>query len=313
MTLFYKIIAALLAVFIFTPSGEIASYSPIDKENLITSFTVISDGHMEANDSQKHNNYGEGFCDMASAEVMSRALVMVGDNTMNGQIAEESMLYGLLNKYNKIENVLMAAGNHDICPGDHNTGDYDKLKKRFINFNNVFLDNKIDNLYHSQIIDGYHFIILSSDCDAGIQQYISSEQFDWLEKELKSASESGKPVFLFSHWPIDGIFSDVWAEGHVGEQSSDLQNLLSKYDNRIFFFTGHLHMGLFENDYGIKEEGNITYINIPSFGSVNEDGDADVQDTGIGIQVEVYENEVAVRFRNFVKHEWTGYEYNFAV
>lgn len=305
-------IAAILAFFIFSPSGDIAPYAPLDKDNLQISFTVISDGHLEGNEGQKHDNYGEGFCDMASAEVMSDALVMVGDNTMNGQAVETSMLYGLMRKYNKIENVLMAVGNHDICPGEHNTGDYDKLKQRFIDYNNAFLDHQIENLYHSQVIDGYHFIILSSDCDAGIQQYLSPEQLEWLDAELQSAAESGKPVFLFSHWPLNDVFPDVWAEGHVGEQSDELHALLTKYENRIFYFTGHLHMGLFENGYGIKEDGQITYINVPSFGSDNTDGDADVQDTGLGLQVEVYENEVVVRVRNFVQHEWTDYEYRFA-
>lgn len=308
-----KIVSSVLAVFIFSSSGDIAAYAPMDKENLKTSFTVISDGHLEGNNSQKHKNYGEAFCDMAGAEVVSKALILCGDNTMNGQAAETAMLYGLLDKYNQVENVLMAVGNHDICPGKHNTGDYDKLKKRFIDYNNAFLNHKIENLYHSQVIDGYHFIILSSDCDAGIQQYISPEQFEWLDSELQSAAESGNPVFLFSHWPLNDVFADVWQDGHVGEQSEALHQLLTKYDNRIFFFTGHLHMGIFNDGYGIKEDGKITYINVPSFGSDNTDGDADVQDTGMGMQVEVYDTQLVIRVRNFVQHEWTDYEYRFAV
>lgn len=308
-----RTVSAILAFFIFSSSGEIATYYPIDNKNLRLNFTVISDGHLEGNNSQKHKNYGEAFCDMASAKHMSDALILCGDNTMNGQAVETAMLYGLMDKYNQVENVLMAVGNHDICPNAHNTGDYDKLKERFVDYNNAFLNHKIDNLYHSQVIEGYHFIVLASDCDAGIQQYISPEQFAWLENELQSSEESGKPVFLFSHWPLNDVFSDVWQDGHVGEQSDELYKLLTKYDNRIFFFTGHLHMGLFENDYGINEDGQITYINVPSFGSENDDGDADVQDTGMGMQVEAYDTEIAVRVRNFVEHEWTDYEYHFDV
>ena len=311
MSVIYKILSAILALFIFSSSGEIASYSPIDEDNLKMSFTVISDGHMEGNEPQKHKNYGEGFCDMASAEVLSRALIMVGDNTMNSQVAEQAMLYGLMNKYNKIENVLMAAGNHDICPGKHNTGDYETLKERFITFNNAFLDNQIEKLYYSKVIDGYHFIVLASDADAGIQQYISPEQFEWLDAELKAAAESGNPVFLFSHWPLNDVFEGVWDEGHVGEQSDELKEMLKKYDNRIFFFTGHLHMGIFDNDFGIKDDGDITYINVPSFGSENDEVEADHQETGMGYQVEVYEDELVVRVRNFVSHEWLDYEYRF--
>ena len=312
MSLFYKIFAVLLSFFIYFPSGQIASYAPLDKDNLKFNFTVISDGHMEGNNSQKHKNYGEGFRDMASAEVISRALVMVGDNTMNGQISETAMLYGLMDKYNKIDNVLMAVGNHEISGNDYNKTEYARLKNRFITFNNTFLDHKIENLWHSQVIDGYHFIILGSDRDDGIQQYLSPEQLEWLDAELKSAAESGKPAFVFSHWPLNHVFSGVWYDGHVGEQSEELRELLKKYDNRIFFFTGHLHMGIFDSGYGIKKEGNITYLNVPSFGSENTNG-GETQNTGMGFQVEVYENELVVRVRNFVSHEWTKYEYHFDI
>lgn len=310
MSRILKMIAAVLAVFIFSSSGEIASYEPLDSDNLKLNFTVISDGHIEGNNSQRHKNYGEAFCDMASAEEISKALVMVGDNTMNGQGIEEAMLYGLMNKYNKIENVLMAVGNHEVCRDDT---DFEKLEKRFIKYNNAFLEHKIDKLYHSQVIDGYHFIILATDRNSGVEQYISDEQFEWLDNELKTAAESGNPVFVFNHWPMNDTFSQVWSEGHVGEQSERLHQVLTKYDSRIFLFTGHLHMGIFENDYGIKEDGKITYINVPSFGSENDDGDADVQDTGMGLQVEVYDTQLVVRIRNFVTHQWTDYEYHFDI
>lgn len=310
MSRILKMIAAVLAVFIFSSSGEIASYEPLDSDNLKLNFTVISDGHIEGNNSQRHKNYGEAFCDMAAAEEISKALVMVGDNTMNGQGIEEAMLYGLMNKYNKIENVLMAVGNHEVCRDDT---DFEKLEKRFIKYNNAFLEHKIDKLYHSQVIDGYHFIILATDRNSGVEQYISDEQFEWLDNELKTAAESGNPVFVFNHWPMNDTFSQVWPEGHVGEQSERLHQVLTKYDSRIFLFTGHLHMGIFENDYGIKEDGKITYINVPSFGSENDDGDADVQDTGMGLQVEVYDTQLVVRIRNFVTHQWTDYEYYFDI
>lgn len=312
MSVLYKILAVLLAVFVFSPSGEVASYAPLSREEMQFSFTVLSDGHMEGNSSDKHTLYGEGFRDMASAEVQSRALVMLGDNTMNGQVFENAILYGLLRKYNTVDTVLMAVGNHDICPGKHNQGDYDTLRERFIRFNNTFLDNQIDELYYARIIEGCYFIVLASDCDAGVAQYISPEQFEWLEGVLKEADKSGKPVFLFSHWPLNHVFAEVWQEGHVGEQSDELHALLQKYDNRIFFFTGHLHMGLREDGYGVLEEGQITYINVPSFGSENTNGDADVQDTGMGLQTEVYADEVVVRVRDFAAHEWTKYEYRFA-
>lgn len=312
MSVLYKILAVVLAVFVFSPSGEVASYAPPAQEKMQFSFTVLSDGHMEGNSAEKHTLYGEGFRDMASAEVQSRALVMLGDNTMNGQVIENAILYGLMRKYNAIDTVLMAVGNHDICPGKHNQGDYDKLRERFIRFNNTFLENQIDALYYARVIEGCYFIVLASDCDAGVAQYISPEQFEWLDGVLQEAEKSGKPVFLFSHWPLNHVFSEVWQEGRVGEQSDELHALLQKYDNRIFFFTGHLHMGLREDGYGVFEEGQITYINVPSFGSENTNGNADVQDTGMGLQTEVYADKVVVRVRNFAAHIWTAYTYSFS-
>lgn len=310
MNWFLRCIAAVLAVFIYSSSGEIAAYAPLDQDGLKFQFTVVSDGHMESNDSQKHKNYGELFCDLASAETVSRALVMLGDNTMNGQGIEEAMLYGLMNKYNQVENVLMAVGNHEVCRDDT---DFAQLEARFIKYNNTFLDHKIDQLYHSAVIDGYHFIILATECNSGLQQYISDEQLQWLDQELKAASDSGKPVFVFNHWPMNDAFAEVWPEGHVGEQNEQLDQLLTKYDNRVFLFSGHLHMGIYENGYGIQEDGKITYINVPSLGSPNDVGDADIQDTGMGLQVEVYDSQLVVRIRDFVTHRWTDYEYHFAV
>lgn len=53
MSRILKMIAAVLAVFIFSSSGEIAPYEPLDSDNLKLNFTVISDGHIEGNNSQK--------------------------------------------------------------------------------------------------------------------------------------------------------------------------------------------------------------------------------------------------------------------
>lgn len=310
MTFILKAISAILAFFIFSQGAPIDAYSPLDSDNLITSFTVIADGHMEGNNSQKHKNYGELFCDMASAEVKSSALVMLGDNTMNAQYVESCMLFGLMNKYNTIDNVLMAVGNHEICRDDTA---YEKLRDRFILFNNTFLEHKTDTLYHSQVIDGYRFILLATESNSGIEQYLSDEQLEWLDNELYLASQDDKPVFIFNHWPLNDVFADVWQEGHVGEQSDELYSLLTKYDNQIFFFSGHLHMGIFENGYGIDDRGDITFINVPSFGSYNDEVEADNQDTGMGMQVEIYEKSIIIRVRSFVSHEWTDYEYQFDI
>lgn len=308
MTWFYKLIAAILALFIYSPTSEIATYSVIEKAPQLT-FTVLADVHIEGNNEDRFELFGEGIRDINSAEDKSDALIFLGDNTMNGQVIEQSALFGLLNKYNKIENILMVAGNHELCPSDYNVGEYEGLRDRFIKYYKAFTDIETETLYHSAEINGYRFIILGSEADAGLEQKISDEQFLWLENELKSAEESGKPVFIFNHWPLNNVWEDVWSEGHIGEGSDRLYELLKSCDTKILYFSGHLHMGFYEDKREVVYDDNVTFINVAGFGVDNDVGDAQIQQNGTGQQVEVYEDEVIIRVRDFAKHEWMNIEY----
>lgn len=307
MKFILKVIAVIITLFIASPSVEIASYTT-SQENPELVFSVLSDVHIEGNNKDKFTLFGEGICDINSAE-NNDALIFLGDNTMNGQIIEMSAFYGLLEKHNQIDNVLMIAGNHDLCPSDYNMGNYKNLKNRFINYNNAFLKNEIKHLYYSQVVDDYYFIVLGSESDAGVQQDISDEQFQWFETELKTAEESGKPIFIFSHWPLNHTFQGVWDDGHIGEDSERLNTLLKECESDIVYFSGHLHMGLYDEEVSYVNEENITYISVPAFGADNNVGDADIQDKGMGMYVEVYEDEVIVRVRNFAEHQWMDIEY----
>ena len=307
MNIFYKIIATILAVFVYLPMGNIADYSPKNEDPELV-FSVLSDVHMEGNNMERFNLFGEGIRDVNSA-TRNDALVFLGDNTMNGQNIEHTFFYGLLDRYNHIENVLVTSGNHDLCPSEQNSGDYNTQANQFISLHNTFLDENIEKAYYSREINGYKFIVLSSESDAGVQQYISVEQLLWLESELKSAESMGKPVFIFNHYPLNHTWPFVWTEGHVGLESELLHLLMRKSNNQIVYFSGHLHMGLNDNEVSYVNEENITYISVPAFGADNNVGNADIQDKGMGLYVEVYEDEILVRMRNYVEHEWMDIEY----
>lgn len=308
---FMRIFAAFMVIFVYAPMGSIPKYEANRKDDINVSFSVFADMHLESGTKERFQIFGETLRDLNASERVSDAVIFAGDNTMNGQITESSLFYGLLNAYCPCDNVIMACGNHDICPGERNIGEYKDLRKRFIRYNNAFLENKIDEMYYSKVINGYYFIVLSSDKDAGVQQYLSEEQFKWLDGELKKAERTQKPVFIFNHWPVNNTFPEVWTEGHIGDQSERLLNLMKKYDNRIFYFTGHLHMGLFDDNSHIVDEGQITYINIPGLGVDNEVGEADHQERGYGLQVEVYGDSLNIRVRNFAQHKWTDFSYDF--
>ena len=311
MNIFYKIIATILAVFVYLPMGNITDYSPKNEDPELV-FSVLSDVHMEGNNLERFNLFGEGIRDVNSA-TRNDALVFLGDNTMNGQNIEHTFFYGLLDRYNHIENVLITSGNHDLCPSEQNSGDYNTQANQFISFHNTFLEENIEKAYYSREINGYKFIVLASESDAGVQQYLSVEQLLWLENELDSAESLGKPVFIFNHYPLNHTWPFVWTEGHVGLESELLHLLMRKSNNQIVYFSGHLHMGLNDNEVSYVNEENITYISVPAFGADNNVGNADIQNNGMGLYVEVYKDEILVRVRNYAEHEWMDIEYSFPV
>ena len=63
--------------------------------------------------------------------------------------------------------------------------DYEDLRDRFFDYKNSFIKAQYDdNVYYSYNMNDYKFIVLGSESDAGVQEDISDEQFEWLEKIL---------------------------------------------------------------------------------------------------------------------------------
>lgn len=308
MIWFYKLVAVILSLFIYSPVSEIASYS-VEDEGTDLVFTVLSDVHIEGNNQDRFNLFGEGIRDINS-NTDNDALIFLGDNTMNNQVVELSAFYSILNQYNTIDNVLMVTGNHDLCPSDYNTGDYEDLLGRFFKYKNEYIETQYDDsVYYSYEINGYKFIVLGSESDAGINEDLSDTQLTWLENELESVKESGNPVFIFNHYPLNNIWADVWSEGHIGDDSDRVYEILKNSENQILYFSGHLHMGFYEDKREVVYDDNVTFINVAGFGVDNTDGDADIQHSGTGQQVEVYDDEIVIRVRDFAKHEWKNIEY----
>ena len=69
-------------------------------------------------------------------------------------------------------------------------------------------------------------------------------------------------------------------------------------------------MGFYDDKREVIFDDNVTFVNVAGFGVDNDVGNADIQHNGTGLQVEVYENEILIRVRNFAKHEWMDIEYS---
>lgn len=289
------VISTILAI-LYLPVSFIVSptegYEVRNPDELITSFSVVSDIHIEGNNYPTFVKYAELLREVNSSK-NNDTLVFLGDNTMNGQGIESFYFYTALKLTGPAENLIVAPGNHDFGNG---TGVYEKTSERFLKYAN-FAGCDIDNSYYYKVINDCYFIVLSSESDTVNSMDISDEQLGWLKNVLDQASENNNPIFVFSHHPINYIDNGSYDR---------ISGIINDYDN-VICFSGHTHLPL--TPYSVSEINGVKAVNIPR--SVEDYEDE--YGSGIGAVVEVYDNEVLLRFRDFDDGKWVeGYEYTFA-
>lgn len=294
MSILYSIMKVLsivltsAAMLFFYPNGA-EQHTVKDKDNIKLNFTVLSDAHIEGNNPDSYEVFTKILYDVKNTDTSNDALVMLGDNTMNGQHIESIFFYGLESVISPAENIINVMGNHDTGNG---TDVYDECLTKFISYNNAFFDADITKPYYYKVIDGYYFITLASEIDNVDYCHMSDEQYFWLEDVLDEATGQGKPVFVLNHHPyflIDCTYS--------------VDELLNSYEN-IFYFFGHTHWPL--NNYEtFTDHGNYVSVNLPRCTDIISTDGGEIDDnSGIGMQVEVYEDEVVLRMRNFYEGGW---------
>ena len=308
---YLKTIALILTVFIFIPSGAVpGEIAKADEENCLLTATVLSDLHMEGNNTSRHKRVGGVL--YAAEKSDSDVLLLLGDNTMNGQIIETLFAYGLVSRFFGDKSILVAPGNHDTDTGENTTGTFETLSKRFVSMRNAFFGDSGDKVYFSREEKGYKFIVLGGEGRTGEdgKQILSDEQLDWLEGELAAAAESGKPCFILNHYLVYGRNGGrSYAAFNIADKNDRLTEILESSGVRTFYFSGHSHYGV--SDDSVQTTGNVTYINLPATGNPGNYYPADEEcgKDGIGMQMEVYEGSVVLRFRNYLTGEWLeGYD-----
>ncbi len=270
------------------PAGTAEQYSAKNEDSLVADFTVLSDTHIEGNNYDTYKKFRRLLNGVKANKNGTDALVFLGDNTMNGQDIESMFFYGTLDIVKPADNIFVVQGNHDVGNGE---GNYEKLCDRFLEYNNNFFNAELDKVYYHRIVNGCYMIFLASESNTVNDAYISDEQIQWLENILAEAQESGNPIFVFNHHPIYAVQDD----------SMKLVRVLQGIDNLLYIF-GHTHWAL-TPEWTIYEEYGIQSINLPR-----------CIDDGIGLQIEVYEDEVVVRIRDFYDDMWVeGYEKTYSI
>lgn len=306
MAAIMRLLALVISVFLFFPTGAIpAQIEKTDAENCLLSATVLSDLHMESNSRERHQRIGGVL--QAAKQADNDVLLLLGDNTMNGQMIETMFVYGLVSRNFSRDDVISVPGNHDLDSNEENMVSHEMLVDRFVGMRNGFFADDGDKIYFSREVNGYKFIVLGGEGRTGEdgKQILSDEQLDWLESELALAKESGKPCFVLNHYLVYGRNgSRSYAAFNIADNNDRLCEILENSGVRTFYFSGHSHYGV--NFDSVQTTGNVTYINLPSTGNGGNYYPANEAcgETGIGMQMEVYEDRVVLRFRNYLTEEW---------
>jgi 3',5'-cyclic AMP phosphodiesterase CpdA len=300
-SIIYKINSLIMALAMLTggvstPSKDARIYYSEPDAQLMA--VVWGDTQLCNYNPEREINFIAAVDDLQNSACQIDALLVAGDIVENGFQSEYDSLTDDLEKLTKVDHFVMAAGNHDI-----RIRDYEQSTQRYYDFTNNLnpADKAIDNIYFTYEVDGYSFVVIGSDEMRFEDAYISDAQLQWLDNELATITATGKPAFVVSHYPFKDTHglpntwgSSLWESGSIGEQNQAVYDILNKYPN-VFYITGHLHTGI--GQYTYEEIGNIHGINVPSIGIENKDGD--FNNAGTGVMLEVYNDKVIARARDF--------------
>lgn len=315
-----SIVLTLVNLFNFSLFGNFTSkddYRVKNEEDILLNFAAISDVHM-TDESARMQVLKCGLADMENAYDELDALILTGDITDHGLAEEYETLKKAFEPYSPAKEILMAVGNHDTWTDDDDR--YEPAKENFVKYSKEITGRELTECYYSTEINGYSFIVMASE-GTNVAAYISETQLQWLRAEMDKAAEKGLPIFVICHWPLvqsHGL-PETWGDvepnildGSLGDQGYAVEEILKDYEN-VFMISGHIHSG-FANDsqsglYGyasVESDGSFHSINLPSFMFLSSRGGPM---NGCGYSVEVYEDEVVFRARNFVAGMWhTDYD-----
>ncbi|MGN1418547.1 MAG: metallophosphoesterase family protein [Acutalibacteraceae bacterium] len=274
-----------------------------DSDSVLLSFAAISDTHTR-DDAFQGYYLSRFFDDLENSDENFDAVVIAGDLTDNGFNSEYDELFKYLDNQTATKNILITLGNHDA------RYEYKENSKIVMDEVNKLIGvDTQGKSYYSYDINGYTFIMLSTEAAVFERAYISDAQLKFLDSELARATKDGKPAFVVCHQPLKNTHGlpDVWKTGDIGDQSEQVREILTKYEN-VFYFNGHLHDGVYERSIE-KLSDSVYTINLPAYGKDNDYGN--YHDTGLGCYLEVYSDEIVLTARNFKSGTPTDYSYTF--
>ena len=281
---------------------------------------MLSDTHLEEKELFRQWFLKRGLKNISNAKTDVDAVLIAGDITNYADEPSLAKYFEIIKEYSPCP-VITVAGNHDIGHAgdrDKTTITREEAKANFIRYVNEYMGTDHTDNYYSTTVNGYKFIVLGDIVYDGGHwdgMDLGAEQLAFLDRELASAN--GMPVFVTSHWPVDDINGEniIWPDSGIDLEDNPIKDVMEKYKN-VFYISGHMHAGIkskaVDELFGlsnIEQVNGVTYINLPTYGIINSFG---VPWSANGMQLEVYEDRVVVRPRNFMTNKWyKNAEYTF--
>jgi len=272
------------------------------------SFVVVSDIHIARLNAIR--NFSATLNDNYNSNV--DAMVVVGD-LGDGLARDYNTLKHELSDH-KLENnypIYWTIGNHEFYGAFYKFGLWSP--KTFPNnetdaasidrFLQLAQRNKV---YGDTWVNDYHFIFLGSEKSRMSEMsytdaaFISDTQLVWLQKALEKNKQPSKPIFVFLHQPIPYTTLAGLQQGYV-LQWQKLNAILAQHPE-VIFFNGHIH---YELDYkNMMSKANFTIVNSSSLASPIDRNRRPIMDFAPGLVVEVFNNKVVIRGRDFLNSNW---------
>ena len=193
------------------------------------------------------------------------AVVVAGDYTDYGRTQQYEAFLGAVNaeKTDDTE-LLVCLGNHEFWATGESGSTATDTTSTYVRFERYFGHTPDSH----NVINGYHFIGISPDCNGG--RNYSEEKASWLASQLRIAAADDptgqKPIFVYQHIsPANTVYgSKSTYDPNAAYAALTVHNVLKSYPQAVVF-AGHSHRPvtdpacIMQADYTVLNTGALTY------------------------------------------------------
>jgi 3',5'-cyclic AMP phosphodiesterase CpdA len=280
-------------------------------DRALFSFMILSDLHVNSGFSYPSEHLHKALNDILNFETKVEALLFTGDLTESATKADYREFRKIINTYT-LPPIHANMGNHEYYNiWINSNGSWSKETapngKTDAESREMFMRTfGYEKPYHSFKMNNFLIIMLSQ--EAYVQEkpevsegaWYSDEQLQWFEETL-AQSKRDKPIFVMIHQPLPPIGED--GGSHQVIRGKQFREILKPYKN-VFVFYGHNHQD-FRNGKAHYFKETFHLFNNSAVGRVlGTNYDWKNQDSAQGLYVQVYENKVVLRGREFSNNTW---------